>query len=460
MPEHVGGDHGELVGQRRDQRRPGLVAAGDPVQEQERWPLARPQEAHVVAVQRDPLGLHPVDRTAESLAFVAHLVGRVALLETALITGASGFIGRTMTARLRSQGVSVRGVDILADGEGGIVAGDVGVAGAWQDAAAGCDTVIHTAAIVSNAASAADAWRINVLGTRNALDAAVRAGSKRFVHFSSVRAFGDVGFPDRVEERHPVRPDGHTYVDTKIASEQVVLQAHAAGEIECTVIRPGDVYGPGSRPWTILPVEAIAAGRFFLPAMGRGIHSPVYVDDLVDGVLLAARVAARPAAACSRSPAGSGSPATSSSATTRGCSAGPLPVACRRRSRWRWRRFPRRRPGSGAGRPSCGARRFARHDPHRHLLDREGPPDPRLRAGGRPGRGHAPDRGVAAEARGCWSGAESGEPGYQCIPRIRYANASCWLFACSSVVAPRDAPAVASAFGFSPFAAVESGNMW
>ena len=86
-----------------------------------------------------------------------------------------------------------------------------------------------------------------------------------------------------------MRPDGHTYVDTKIASEQVVLQAHAAGEIECTVIRPGDVYGPGSRPWTILPVEAIAAGRFFLPAMGAGIHSPVYVDDLVGGVLLAAR---------------------------------------------------------------------------------------------------------------------------------------------------------------------------
>ncbi len=80
-----------------------------------------------------------------------------------------------------------------------------------------------------------------------------------------------------------MRPDGHTYVDTKIASEQVVLQAHAAGEIECTVIRPGDVYGPGSRPWTVLPVDAIRQNRFFLPAMGRGIFSPVYVDNLLDG---------------------------------------------------------------------------------------------------------------------------------------------------------------------------------
>jgi nucleoside-diphosphate-sugar epimerase len=206
-----------------------------------------------------------------------------------MLTGADGFIGRTLTATLREAGVTVRGVDLCGDAAAEIVAGDVGEAGPWQRAGAGCDTVIHTAAIVSNAASADAAWRVNVLGTRNALDAAVAAGVRRFVHFSSVRAFGDGGFPDWVDERWPVRPDGHTYVDTKIASEQVVLQAHAAGEIECTVIRPGDVYGPGSRPWTIIPVEEIAAGRFFLPAMGRGIHSPIYVDDLVAGVLAAGR---------------------------------------------------------------------------------------------------------------------------------------------------------------------------
>ena len=208
---------------------------------------------------------------------------------TVLITGAAGFIGRTLAERLREGGATVRGADFAADPELDIAAGDVGSAGPWQERAAGCDTVIHTAAIVSNAASIGDAWRVNVLGTRNALDAAVAAGARRFVHFSSVRAFGDTGFPDGVDERWPVRPDGHTYVDTKIASEQVVLQAHAAGEIECTVIRPGDVYGPGSRPWTVLPVEAIAAGRFFLPAMGRGVHSPIFVDDLAAGVLAAAR---------------------------------------------------------------------------------------------------------------------------------------------------------------------------
>jgi nucleoside-diphosphate-sugar epimerase len=132
------------------------------------------------------------------------------------------------------------------------------------------------------------------MGTRLALDGAVRAGAARFIHFSSIRAFSDLGFPDGVDERHPVRTDGGPYVDTKVASEQVVLQAHAAGEIPCTVIRPGDVYGPGSRPWTIMPLELIKANRFALPAMGRGVFSPVYIENLLNGVVLAA---ANPAAA-------------------------------------------------------------------------------------------------------------------------------------------------------------------
>ena len=72
-----------------------------------------------------------------------------------------------------------------------------------------------------------------------------------------------------------------------MASEAVVLAAHAAGEIACTVVRPGDVYGPRSRPWTVLPVEMLKAGRMVLPAGGRGIFSPVYVDNLVEGIALA-----------------------------------------------------------------------------------------------------------------------------------------------------------------------------
>ena len=120
-----------------------------------------------------------------------------------------------------------------------------------------------------------------------ALDAARDGGATRFVHISSVVTFG-LDFPDGVDERWPVRTTGVAYVDTKVAAEQVVLQAHAAREIDVTVIRPGDVYGPGSRPWTTLPLEMLRARRFALPERGHGIHSHIYVDDLVDGIVAAA----------------------------------------------------------------------------------------------------------------------------------------------------------------------------
>lgn len=204
------------------------------------------------------------------------------------ITGASGFIGRALSARYASDGHEVRGCDLVADPERAVVAGDVSTPGAWQDHAAGCDLVIHTAATVSlRLERPEEVWRANVLGTAHAIDAAARGGVERFVHFSSVTAFG-FDFPDGVEETYPVHNTYVPYPDTKIASEQIVLQAHIEGRVSATIVRPGDVYGPRSRAWAVIPVELIKARRFTLPGGGRGIHSPVYIDNLVDGVVLAA----------------------------------------------------------------------------------------------------------------------------------------------------------------------------
>jgi len=204
-----------------------------------------------------------------------------------LVTGAAGFIGRRLADQLRTDGVDVVGVDLTADPVAGIVAGDVSEPGPWQAAADGCDVVIHTAALVGMPTDTSAFWAVNVRGTRLALEAARDAGAARFLHLSSVVTYG-LDFPDRVDESFPVRPTGVPYTDTKIASEQVTLMAHARGEQEVTIVRPGDVYGPGSRPWTLMPLEQIRARRVVLPARGRGIHSPIYVDDLVEGIVRAA----------------------------------------------------------------------------------------------------------------------------------------------------------------------------
>jgi nucleoside-diphosphate-sugar epimerase len=202
------------------------------------------------------------------------------------ITGAAGFIGRALAARYRSLGAQVRGLDMIADPAGNVLAGDLRNPEAWRAQLAGTDLVIHTAAVVSMTAPLREAWDVNCNGTRKLLTACREAGVRRFIQLSSVAAFG-FGFPDGVDESWPLVTNGNSYVDTKIASEHAVLAAHAGGELDCTIIRPGDVYGPASRAWIVVPLQMMRARQFLLPDGGRGVFSPVFVDDLVDGIVLA-----------------------------------------------------------------------------------------------------------------------------------------------------------------------------
>jgi len=204
-----------------------------------------------------------------------------------VITGASGFIGRALSDRYRALGADVVGIDLVAAPDRGIIAGDLRRPDGWQQVLRGADLVIHTAALVSNTAPMDAAWEVNVMGTAGLLELCDAAGVEHFIHVSSVAVYG-FDFRSPARETDPLRPMGNTYADTKIAAEHAVLTRHAAGAMDCTIIRPTDVYGPGSRPWVVLPLEAMKRGRFLLPARGRGIFSPVYIDDLVEGIVLAA----------------------------------------------------------------------------------------------------------------------------------------------------------------------------
>ena len=203
------------------------------------------------------------------------------------ITGARGFIGRALAQRYRASGSEVCGIDFAADPAWSVIAADLRRPEEWRRHMAGSDLVIHTAAVVSMVAPMRAAWDVNCKGTRALLTACREHGVARFVQLSSVAAFG-FEFPAGADETLPLSPCGNSYVDTKIASEHAVLAAHAAREIDCTIIRPGDVYGPASRPWVTLPLEMMRKGQFLLPDGGQGVFSPVYIDDLVDGIVLAA----------------------------------------------------------------------------------------------------------------------------------------------------------------------------
>jgi nucleoside-diphosphate-sugar epimerase len=209
------------------------------------------------------------------------------IVSKVLITGANGFIGNTLMRYYKQQGTAVVGVDLCGNGDD-IIQGDISDPETISHLLKECDVIVHTAALVSNAMKDSDMWRVNVLATRNLIAAAKQHKVRRFVQISSIVAYGNTA-EGELDEDHPVHADGGSYVLTKLASEHAVLAAQASGGIEVVILRPGDVYGPGSRPWIIAPLEAIAKNQFMLPAKGEGFFRPVYVDDLIRGIDLAVR---------------------------------------------------------------------------------------------------------------------------------------------------------------------------
>ena len=203
-------------------------------------------------------------------------------IDSVLVTGANGFIGKALMRRFEEQGIETVGVDLQGDGKN-VVRGDIGEPERWGDLLDRSQVVVHTAALVTNALADEDMWRVNVLATRNLIAAAQHHHVRRFVHVSSIVAYGNAAIGE-LDEEHPVHAHGGSYVRTKLAAEHVVLAAHAQCGIDVVIVRPGDVYGPGSRPWITVPLDMIKKRQFVLPARGEGYFRPTYVDDLVRGI--------------------------------------------------------------------------------------------------------------------------------------------------------------------------------
>jgi 2-alkyl-3-oxoalkanoate reductase len=203
----------------------------------------------------------------------------------AVVTGASGFLGRAFADELKARGWEVRGVDVRPGPH--VTVGDVSRPGAWTRVLEGADLVVHAAAIVGEAGDAGMFWRVNVEGARTVLTEAGHAAVGRVLCLSSTVVLG-TDFPDGVDEAGAVRMTGNPSTDTAVSAEHQALLAHAGGVASVTIVRLGDVYGPHAAQWTVRPVELMRRNLFVLVDGGRGILSPTYVDDAVDGALAAA----------------------------------------------------------------------------------------------------------------------------------------------------------------------------
>jgi nucleoside-diphosphate-sugar epimerase len=235
-------------------------------------------------------------RRAPTRAKARRVYGRLRLTESEIeldgrrvaVTGAGGFIGAAVSRRLVAEGCHVTGVD--RDEAGGVrarasgaefVRADVADREAIGGAIEGAELVVHTAALVTDYGEMDEFVRVNVGGTRNILDAAEAGGAERVLHLSSVVVYG-LDTSEELDETAFRRSSGVPYIDTKSASDRLACRRGAV------VIRPGDVYGPGSVPWTIRPARMASTGQLALPR-GDPLMLAVYIDDLVEGIVLGLR---------------------------------------------------------------------------------------------------------------------------------------------------------------------------
>lgn len=224
------------------------------------------------------------------------------------ITGGAGFIGTTLAQRLVDANAIVAidnlhrdalsGTELASHANFRFEEGDVLDLEHLRALVAGCTHVVHAAAIAgvdTVLASPVRTMRVNVIGTYNALEAALatRDTVERFVEFSTSEVFGQHAF--NVSEGHvttigSVGEARWTYAVSKLAGEHMAHAYHDELGLPTVSVRPFNVFGPGQIGGGAIRAfieTALAGDDLVIHGDGAQIRAWTYVDDMVRGLLLA-----------------------------------------------------------------------------------------------------------------------------------------------------------------------------
>jgi nucleoside-diphosphate-sugar epimerase len=214
-----------------------------------------------------------------------------------LVTGASGFIGGQLCDRLSRESVaSVVGVgrkfsdpDRLRARRVEMAIADLRDEAAMAKLVQNADVVFHVAAWLPRGRGGdAEAHDANVLCAERLVRQAADANVQRLVHVSTVAAYGLPGTDD-VSENVPIDPrQPDLYGRTKALGEIAVRELAQRRGLALSVVRPAMVYGPRSPSWTVTMLSMVRSGTPVIFGDGLGHAYPVYIDNLVDLLLLAA----------------------------------------------------------------------------------------------------------------------------------------------------------------------------
>ncbi len=215
--------------------------------------------------------------------------------EVVLVTGASGFLGRPVTRALLERGARVRG--LVRPGSAPLEPGVEAAPAAGLDdreglrrALEGVDAVVHLAArvhVMRDDASdpLAEFRRVNVEGTRAVLEEAVRAGARRFLFASSVKALGEGGDAVLADDTPPAPAD--PYGVSKLEAEGVVRELAGAAGVHAPILRLPLVYGPGVRANFLRLLQLVDRGVPLPFGLVRNRRSMVYAGNAAAAVAAA-----------------------------------------------------------------------------------------------------------------------------------------------------------------------------
>jgi nucleoside-diphosphate-sugar epimerase len=223
-----------------------------------------------------------------------------------VITGGAGFIGTHIAERLLKTGDgeivlvdnfrrdSLKYATSLKDNPRvKTISADVEDPKAIAAAFAGCETVIHLAAIAGVSSyyqEPLQTLRTNILGTVNVLEQATAAGAKRLIYFSTSEVYGRDA--DGVDENTPlsIGPPSESrwvYAVSKLSGENFVMRHCEKHGLPCVIIRPFNIYGPrqvGEGAISNFCRSAASGKPLIIHGDGSAIRAWCYIDDLVDAV--------------------------------------------------------------------------------------------------------------------------------------------------------------------------------
>jgi dihydroflavonol-4-reductase len=214
------------------------------------------------------------------------------------LTGGTGFIGGHVARKLRERGDDVR--VLVRSAEKGaelerlgceLLLGDLSDQAAITAGLAGCDALIHNAAVYEVGIPESEhraMYEANVIGTENALSAALAANTPKVVYVSTVGAFGNT-HGEVVDEtyEHPGREFTSYYEQTKYEAHQIAKRLIAEQKLPCVIVQPGGVYGPDDHSAIGTQIHQFLAGKMPLIAFPELGMNMVHVEDVADGILLA-----------------------------------------------------------------------------------------------------------------------------------------------------------------------------